>query len=207
MAKSKKTSSTTAKSKSKTGVKAKAKGSAKAKPSLKTAGKAQGRKPAQKTSAGSAKKSAVKKTAATKSAAAKSAPQAKKAAMKTSPSKGAAKISSHVTAKATARAGDFSDFFTPLDDRVLVQRSEAATRTAGGLYIPDTVSSADRPSQGRVVAVGHGHRDKKGRLRPLDVQLGDTVMFPAFSGSEVTLGAGESLLLLREEEIIAVVKG
>ncbi len=95
--------------------------------------------------------------------------------------------------------------FSPLDDRVLVQREGAAQVTAGGIIIPDSVSAGERPNQGLVIAVGRGHRDKKGRLRPLDVKKGDHVMFAAFAGSEVQI-VGDELLVLRESEIIAVLK-
>lgn len=108
-------------------------------------------------------------------------------------------------AKAQAERADVTGLFTPLDDRVLVRRIGAADRTPGGLYIPESVSAGDRPTQGKVVAVGRGHRDEKGRLRPLDVRLGDTIMFTSLGGNEVSL-EGEDLLCLREEEIIAVVK-
>ena len=104
-----------------------------------------------------------------------------------------------------AKAADMKSVFTPLDDRVMIERAGKMDRTPGGLYIPDTVSASDRPNQGLVVAVGRGHRDKKGRIRPLDVKLGDTVMFNGYGGSEVKID-GREFLVLREEEIIAVVR-
>lgn len=91
--------------------------------------------------------------------------------------------------------------FSPLDDRVLVQPEKAAEKTPGGLYIPDTVQ--ERPLEGKIVSVGPGHRNKKGRLRPLDVKLGDRIMYSAHAGSSVDLD-GQEFLLLREEEILAV---
>lgn len=97
----------------------------------------------------------------------------------------------------------WSEFFTPLDDRVLVELGAAVERTPGGLFVPD--SAAEKPVQGIVVAVGRGHRGKKGRMRPLDVQLGDRVLYGAYTGSKVQL-EGQELLLLREAEIIAVFK-
>lgn len=101
----------------------------------------------------------------------------------------------------TANSPDWADFITPLDDRVLVE-VETMTKTAGGLFIPATVS--DRPQQGKVVAVGRGHRNKKGRVRPMDVSLGDTVMFAAFSGTEMKLENSE-ILILRESDILGII--
>jgi chaperonin GroES len=95
--------------------------------------------------------------------------------------------------------------FSPLDNRVVIQRAGVADRTAGGIYIPDMVADSERPNNGKVIAVGPGHRDRKGRLRPLDVQMGDTVMFQKFAGSEITI-EGQEFLILREDEIIAVLK-
>lgn len=109
-------------------------------------------------------------------------------------------------AKTSARAGAIAQVFTPLDNRILVEKTGAAQRTPGGLYIPETVSNSDRPTEGRVVAVGRGHIDKKGRLHPLDVKVGDTVMFNAYTGSDVRI-ADSDFLCLREEEILAIVKG
>lgn len=95
----------------------------------------------------------------------------------------------------------WSHFFTPLDDRVLVELQGPANKTPGGLFIPDTVS--EKPSHGLIVAVGRGHRDKKGRMRPLDVQLGDKVLYGQYAGTKVELD-GNDFLLLREEDILAV---
>lgn len=161
-------------------------------------------------------KKAPKKTTkpAPKAKAAAKAKAATKAKVKTAPKKAAAakamkaaKPVAKVAAKPAARArtADLSRLFTPLDNRILVEKAGAAHRTPGGLYIPDSVSSEDRPTQGKVVAVGRGHIDKKGRLQPLDVKVGDTVMFNAFTGSEVRIDNND-FLCLREEEILAIVK-
>jgi chaperonin GroES len=130
---------------------------------------------------------------------------APKKASKIAPKATAKSPMGNVKAAKKSPSAAFASFFTPLDDRVLVERSAVAERTAGGLYLPETVSASERPNQGRVVAVGSGHRDKKGRLHPLDVQLGDTVMYAGFSGSEVRINDQE-LLVLREKDIIAIVK-
>lgn len=91
--------------------------------------------------------------------------------------------------------------FTPLDDRVLVQVTGASDRTPGGLYIP--VSVEQRPQQGKVLAVGKGRRSKKGKLRPMDVKVGDTVVYAEFTGVNTSIG-GKEVILLREEEILGI---
>lgn len=105
--------------------------------------------------------------------------------------------------KTTQKSADLSGVFSPLDDRILIQRAGVSDRTPGGLFIPETV--ADRPNQGKVVAVGRGHRDKKGRIKPLDVQLGDTVMYAPYSGSEISIN-GLDVIVLREVDVLAIMK-
>jgi chaperonin GroES len=100
---------------------------------------------------------------------------------------------------------DLKGFFSPTDDRIVIERVGVSNRTAGGLYIPDTVSDSEKPNRGRVLAVGPGHRDKKGRLRPLDVQEGDLVIFDRYAGSEVTI-QDQEVVLLRESEVVAIEK-
>ncbi|MFM6930091.1 MAG: co-chaperone GroES [Bdellovibrio sp.] len=99
---------------------------------------------------------------------------------------------------------DLSDFVTPLDDRMIVQASGADKMTAGGLYIPDTVADISGNLQGTVVAVGRGHVSKKGHLTPMDVQVGDKVVFSAYAGSKINL-QNEDLVILRESEVMGVV--
>ena len=90
----------------------------------------------------------------------------------------------------------------PLHDRVIVRRVEEKKTTASGLIIPD--SSTDKPSRGEVVAAGNGRISAQGDLIPLDVKVGDTVMFGQYSGSEITVG-DEKLLVMSEDEIGAVI--
>jgi chaperonin GroES len=90
----------------------------------------------------------------------------------------------------------------PLHDRVIVKRVEEDSQTKSGLYIPDTAK--EKPIQGEVIAVGAGKRDKEGKVLALDVKAGDRVLFSKYSGTEVKLD-GEEHLILREEEILAVV--
>ena len=91
--------------------------------------------------------------------------------------------------------------FRPLHDRVLVRRIEADEKTAGGIIIPDTAK--EKPSQGEVIAVGPGGRDESGKLIPIDIKAGDTVLFGKWSGTEVKLD-GEELLIMKESDIMGV---
>ncbi len=90
----------------------------------------------------------------------------------------------------------------PLHDRILVKRLEEETKTAGGLFIPDTAK--EKPIQGKVVAAGAGKRDKDGKLVALDVKAGDKVLFSKYSGTEVKID-GEEHLIMREDDLLAVI--
>jgi chaperonin GroES len=92
--------------------------------------------------------------------------------------------------------------FRPLHDRVVVRRIEAEAKTAGGIIIPD--SAQEKPQQGEIVAVGPGGRDEAGKLIPMDVKVGDKVLFGKWSGTEVKLDAQE-LLIMKESDIMGVV--
>lgn len=89
----------------------------------------------------------------------------------------------------------------PLHDRIVVKRLESENRTKGGIIIPDTAK--EKPIEGRVVAVGNGKLLKDGKLRPLDVAVGDVVLFGKYAGNEVKLD-GEAFVLLREDDLLAV---
>ena len=91
--------------------------------------------------------------------------------------------------------------FRPLHDRVLVERVEEATKTAGGIIIPDTAK--EKPQEGKVVAVGPGTRDDAGKLNALDVKKGDRVLFGKWGGTEVTID-GKELLIMKESDIMGV---
>ena len=91
----------------------------------------------------------------------------------------------------------------PLHDRVIVRRIEEKKTTASGLIIPD--SSAEKPSKGEVVAAGKGKISAQGDLIPLDVKVGDKVMFGQYSGTEITVDE-ETLLVMSEDEIVAVIE-
>jgi chaperonin GroES len=93
----------------------------------------------------------------------------------------------------------------PLQDRVLIKRlDDALEKTKSGLYIPD--SAKEKPQQGKVIAAGKGKVGDDGKVTPLDVRVGDKVLFGKYSGSEIKVD-GEELLIMREEDILGVVEG
>jgi len=93
--------------------------------------------------------------------------------------------------------------FRPLHDRVVVRRVDAEEKTAGGIIIPDTAK--EKPQQGEVVTVGPGARDEAGKLIPIDLKAGDTVLFGKWSGTEVKID-GEDLLIMKENDIFGVIE-
>jgi chaperonin GroES len=94
--------------------------------------------------------------------------------------------------------------FRPLHDRVVIRRVDAEERSAGGIIIPDTAK--EKPQQGEVISVGPGARDESGKVQPLDVKVGDRVLFGKWSGTEVRIG-GEDLLIMKESDIMGVLEG
>jgi len=93
--------------------------------------------------------------------------------------------------------------FRPLHDRVLVRRVGEEEKTAGGIIIPDTAQ--EKPSEGKIVAVGSGVRADDGSIRKLDVKAGDRVLFGKFGGTDVKVD-GEDLIILRESDILGIVE-
>ncbi len=91
----------------------------------------------------------------------------------------------------------------PLHDRVVIKRMEEERESAGGIIIPDTAT--EKPSKGEVIAVGNGAINDKGDVRPLDVKVGDTVLFGKYSGTEIKMD-GEELLVMREDDIMAIIE-
>jgi chaperonin GroES len=89
----------------------------------------------------------------------------------------------------------------PLHNNVLVERVEAETKTAGGIIIPDTAK--EKPSEGKIVAVGSGTKDENGKNIPLDVKVGDKVLFAKWGGTEIKV-EGKDLLILKESDILAI---
>jgi Co-chaperonin GroES (HSP10) len=158
-----------------------------------------------------AKKAVVKKTAPAKKAAvvkktavAKKSTPAKKSPAVKAKAPVAAKAAVTVPAAKAQKTLDLSNFVTPLDDRLLVQTMGSERMTAGGLYIPDTVADVSGNLHGVVVSVGRGRMDKKGHIHPMDVQLGDKVVFAQYSGSKINI-QNEDLIILRESEVMGVV--
>lgn len=141
-------------------------------------------KPTKKVKSGSKSKTSVKKTP--KKTTARMAPKSKSPA--------AVKVSKQ--SPKSAMVG-----FRPLRDFVLVRRLVEAEKTAGGLYIPAT--ALEKPMVGKVLSVGSGAVDKKGRKRPMDVKAGDQVLFGKYSGTEIQMG-GENFLVLRETDILGI---
>ena len=91
--------------------------------------------------------------------------------------------------------------FRPLHDRVVVRRIEAEEKSKGGIIIPDTAK--EKPQEGEVIAVGPGGRDEAGKLIPIDIQVGDRVLFGKWSGTEVKID-GQDLLIMKESDIMGV---
>ena len=94
--------------------------------------------------------------------------------------------------------------FRPLHDRILVKRIEAEEKTPGGIIIPDTAK--EKPIEGEVLAVGPGARDETGTVQPLDVLVGDRVLFGKWSGTEVII-EGEDRLIMKESDVFGVIEG
>src|SRR5258708_11258504 len=94
--------------------------------------------------------------------------------------------------------------FRPLHDRIVVKRIDAEEKTKGGIIIPDTAK--EKPSEGEILAVGPGGRDEAGKLIPIDLSVGDRVLFGKWSGSEVKID-GVEVLIMKESDIMGVMEG
>lgn len=150
-----------------------------------------------------AKKKSKKPAKAKASSAKPKAKPAPKAAPKSQAKpapKAASQSSSKSKTKSAAKSGGPLSL-KPIRSRVILQREEGEERTAGGLYVPDTAK--EKPAYGRVLAVGSGAIDKKGRLRPMTLKAGDRVVYNRWSGSQVQLD-GRDLLVIEEKEIVGV---
>jgi chaperonin GroES len=94
--------------------------------------------------------------------------------------------------------------FRPLHDRVVVKRVDADEKSKGGIIIPDTAK--EKPQEGEVMAVGPGGRDESGKLVPLDLKVGDRILFGKWSGTEIKMH-GEELLIMKESDVMGVMEG
>lgn len=91
----------------------------------------------------------------------------------------------------------------PLQDRILVKRIEEEAKTAGGIFIPDTAK--EKPQKGEIVAAGKGKKTEDGKVVPLDVKVGDKVLFGKYAGTEVKVD-GQELLIMREDDILGIIE-
>jgi chaperonin GroES len=91
----------------------------------------------------------------------------------------------------------------PLQDRIIVKRVEEESKTAGGLFIPETAK--EKPQRGKIVAVGNGKKTEEGKVLPLDVKVGDLVLFGKYAGTEIKVD-NDDFLMMREDDILAVVE-
>ena len=94
--------------------------------------------------------------------------------------------------------------FRPLHDRVVIRRIDSEEKSAGGIIIPDTAK--EKPQEGEVIAVGPGGRDEAGKLTPIDVKVGDRILFGKWSGTEVKID-GQEYLIMKESDIMGVIEG
>ena len=92
----------------------------------------------------------------------------------------------------------------PLHDRIIVVRLEEETKTAGGLIIPDTAK--EKPQQGKVIAAGKGKKTEDGKILPLDVKVGDKILFGKYAGTEIKI-EGKEFLMMREDDVLGVIEG
>ncbi len=93
--------------------------------------------------------------------------------------------------------------FRPLHDRILVERVELEEKTVGGIILPDTAK--EKPQQGKVIAVGSGKKTEEGKIIPMEVKAGDTILFGKYSGSEIKV-EGIEYLIMREEDVLGLVE-
>jgi chaperonin GroES len=91
----------------------------------------------------------------------------------------------------------------PLQDRIIVKRVEEETKTAGGIFIPETAN--EKPQRGQIIAVGNGKKTEDGKVIPIDVKVGEIVLFGKYAGTEIKVD-GDELLIMREDDILGVVE-
>lgn len=159
-------------------------------------------KAAPKKKAKPAKKAAPTKKAA-KRAAAKPMPKAKLKA-KPKANRGAAAPKTKASAAKTVKQPFSSGLLQPLDNRIVIAPVEAEKTTLSGLILPDAADDSGN-LKGRVIAVGRGHQNKKGRIQPIELKVGDEVLYSRYAGSKISWN-GQDLLVVRENEILGIVE-
>ncbi len=154
------------------------------------------------------------KTTVKKASKTVASPATKKSAAKPTNTKMATKAQKATPAKAAVRVtarpklsqAQMRDLLRPLDDRILVSPTEKKERlTAGGLYIPDTVTEVSGYYRAVVLAIGRGHRNAKGKVKPMDVNVGDEIIFEQFAGTDIDV-QGEKLMILRESDVLGITR-
>lgn len=158
-----------------------------------------------KTTKKTAVKKAIKKTTPKKIK--KAAPKKAVIKSKAQPAvrKAPAQIASKLVIKPTpVKKIDYSKAVSPLGERLVVRAVAAETMTAGGLYIPDTVDTKERYIKAVVLAAGSGAKNKKGHVQPLDVKIGDTILFPAFASIRIQFNS-EELHIVNESDVLGTV--
>jgi chaperonin GroES len=170
-------------------------------PAKKTAKPTMKAKPTAKKAAPAKAKVAAKKSAVSKAPAKKATPvkAIAKSAVKSTPARAA------TTTLEKKSESYFQSYLKPLDDRMVVLVGANERVTPGGLFIPDTVTDVSGNFQGKVMAIGRGHMNKKGRVQPLDVALGDKVVFSQFAGSQIDVD-GNNIMIIRESDVLGIVK-
>lgn len=148
---------------------------------------------------------AVKKTAKAAKKTVQSAKPTKKTTAKKTPAKKAVSKSPLKKSPSSKAVLAFQKNLTPLDDRLLISVKGVEKKTPGGLIIPDTVADLSGNLQGVVKASGRGHLSKKGRLRSMDVHVGDQVLFSEYSGTKVEL-QGEDFVIIRESDVLGILQ-
>ncbi len=147
-------------------------------------------------------KKKVTKKAVKKGTKKKSISKKKVAKKKTKPAKKSGKAGSKAVAK-RAFSRDLEGLFTPLDDRLIVQAESVSNQTSGGIIIPDSAST-ERPTRGKVLAVGRGHLNSKGKIKPMDVKAGDAILYSAYTGNSIFMGETE-VLVMRESDVLGII--
>ena len=170
------------------------------KPVKKAAKKSGAKKPVKKVTKKAAPKKAVKKAAPKKKSAVKAKAKTKVVAKKVVKQA----VKPLVIQKQTPKNIDYTKAVTPLGERLVVRAVEAETMTAGGLYIPDTVDTRERYVKATVLATGAGAKNKKGHTKPLDVKVGDTILFPAYASVRIQFNS-EELHIVNESDVLGTV--